>query len=79
MLTYCVYLQIVYYANMLAGSMESNSLREAPIVINNQQDPLENVLGHLYPPTSMKGSKQSQPDDPLGIVLNFCIFQVYIS
>lgn len=51
---------------MLAGTMESNSLREEPIVINNQQDPLENVLGHLYPPTSMKGSKHSQPDDPLG-------------
>lgn len=64
------FMKIVYYANMLAGTMEPNSLREEPIVINNQQDPLENVLGHLYPPTSMKGSKYSQPDDPLAIELD---------
>ncbi|KAJ0179215.1 hypothetical protein K1T71_004927 [Dendrolimus kikuchii] len=63
-------MKIVYYANMLAGDMESNTLREEPIVIPNQQDPLENVLDHLYPPTSMKSSKNSQPDDPLAIELN---------
>ncbi|KAG6448074.1 hypothetical protein O3G_MSEX005305 [Manduca sexta] len=63
-------MKIVYYANMLAGVMESNTLREEPIVIPNQQDPLENVLGHLYPPTSLKNSKNSQPDDPLAIELD---------
>lgn len=46
--------------------MEPNTLREEPIVLANQQDPLDNVLDHLYPPTSMKSSKSSQPDDPLG-------------
>lgn len=60
----------MYYANLLAGVMEPNTLREEHIEITNQQDPLDDVLGHLYPPTSMKGSKNSQPDDPLGIILH---------
>ncbi|XP_063892746.1 ubiquitin-protein ligase E3A [Helicoverpa armigera] len=64
------FMKIVYYANMLAGVMEPNNLREEPIVITSQQDPLENVLGHLYPPTSMKASKNMQPDDPLAIELD---------
>lgn len=51
---------------MLAGVMEPNSLREEPIVIANQLDPLGDALDHLYPLSSMKSSKQSQPDDPLG-------------
>lgn len=63
-------MKIVYYANMLAGVMEPNSCREEPIVIQNQQDPLDDVLGHLYPPTSMKGAKDSQPEDPLAIELD---------
>lgn len=58
--------QIVYYANMLAGVMESNTLREEPVVIASQLDPLGDALDHLYPLSSMKNSKQSQPDDPLG-------------
>lgn len=51
---------------MLAGAMESNTLREEPIVIASQLDPLGDALDHLYPLSSMKSSKQSQPDDPLG-------------
>lgn len=58
--------QIVYYANMLAGVMESNTLREEPVVIASQLDPLGDALDHLYPLSSMKNSKQLQPDDPLG-------------
>lgn len=64
------FMKIVYYANMLAGRMEANNLREEPIVLSNQQDPLENVLGHLYPPSSMKASKNLQPEDPLAIELD---------
>lgn len=63
------FMKIVYYANMLAGSMDSNTLREDSIVIASQQDPFENVLD-LYPPSSMKASKQLQPDDPLAIELD---------
>lgn len=51
---------------MLAGAMESNTLREEPIVIASPLDPLGDALDHLYPLSSMKNSKQSQPDDPLG-------------
>ncbi|XP_026765409.2 ubiquitin-protein ligase E3A [Galleria mellonella] len=61
-------MKIVYYANMLAGVMESNTLREEPIVIANQLDPLGDVIEHLFPP--MKSSKHSQPDDPLAIELD---------
>lgn len=63
-------MKIVYYANMLAGVMESNTLREEAIVIPSQQDPLENVLDHMYLPMSMKSSKNSQPEDPLAIELD---------
>jgi hypothetical protein len=51
---------------MLAGVMEPNTLREEPIVIANQLDPLGDVLDHIYQFSSMKNSKHSQPDDPLG-------------
>ncbi|XP_022814301.1 ubiquitin-protein ligase E3A-like [Spodoptera litura] len=63
------FMKIIYYANILAGSMEPNKLREEPIVIADQQDPFENVL-NLYPPSSMKASNQLQPDDPLAIELD---------
>ncbi|XP_026313806.1 ubiquitin-protein ligase E3A isoform X2 [Hyposmocoma kahamanoa] len=63
-------MKIVYYANMLAGVMESNTLREEPVVIASQLDPLGDALDHLYPLSSMKNSKQSQPDDPLAIELD---------
>lgn len=46
--------------------MEPNTLREEPVVIASQLDPLGDALDHLYPLSSMKNSKQSQPDDPLG-------------
>lgn len=51
---------------MLAGVMEPNTLREEPIVITNQLDPLGDALDHLYPLSSIKNSKQAQQDDPLG-------------
>ncbi|XP_072942235.1 ubiquitin-protein ligase E3A [Epargyreus clarus] len=63
-------MKIVYYANMLAGVMEPNSLREEPIVIANQFDPLGDALDHLYPLSSLKNTKHAQPDDPLAIELN---------
>lgn len=72
--------------------MEPNSLREEPIE-TNQQDPFDNGFGRydLYPPNSMKGSKNSQPDDPLGnrnsyviavlrhIILLLCMLLFYIT
>lgn len=51
---------------MLAGVMEANTLREEPIVIASQLDPLGDALDHLYPLSSIKNSKQAQQDDPLG-------------
>ncbi|XP_026746335.1 ubiquitin-protein ligase E3A [Trichoplusia ni] len=63
------FMKIVYYANMLAGSLEPNSLREEHIVLARAHDPLENVLGHLYPPASVKGNRPAQHDDPLAIEL----------
>ncbi|CAG4940317.1 unnamed protein product [Colias eurytheme] len=63
-------MKIVYYANMLAGVMEPNTLREEPIVIANQLDPLGDALDHLYPLSSMKNSKQAQPEDPLALELD---------
>ncbi|XP_049865182.1 ubiquitin-protein ligase E3A isoform X2 [Pectinophora gossypiella] len=63
-------MKIVYYANMLAGVMEPNTLREEPIVIANQLDPLGDALDHLYPLSSMKKANQTQPDDPLAIELD---------
>ncbi|GBP48230.1 Ubiquitin-protein ligase E3A [Eumeta japonica] len=62
-------MKIVYYANMLAGVMESNTLREEPVVIASQLDPLGDALDHLYPLSSIKNSKQAQPSDPLAIEL----------
>ncbi|XP_041972897.1 ubiquitin-protein ligase E3A isoform X2 [Aricia agestis] len=60
-------MKVIYYANMLAGVMEPNTLREEPVVIPNH-DPLGDALDHLYPP--LKNSKQSQPEDPLAIELD---------
>ncbi|CAK1551648.1 unnamed protein product [Leptosia nina] len=62
-------MKIVYYANMIAGVMEPNTLREEPVVITNQLDPLGDALDHLYPLSSIKNSKHSQPKDPLAIEL----------
>lgn len=50
---------------MLAGVIEPN-LREEPIVLTNQLDPLGDALDHLYPLSSMKSFKGAQQDDPLG-------------
>ncbi|KAM3968245.1 ubiquitin protein ligase E3A [Aphomia sociella] len=61
-------MKIVYYANMLAGVMESNKLREEPIIIANQLDPLGDVIENLFPP--VKNAKYSQHDDPLGVELD---------
>ncbi|XP_028163894.1 ubiquitin-protein ligase E3A [Ostrinia furnacalis] len=63
-------MKILYYANMLAGTMEPNTLREEPIVIASQLDPLGDVLDHIYQFSSLKNSKHSQPDDPLAIELD---------
>ncbi|XP_032511772.2 ubiquitin-protein ligase E3A isoform X1 [Danaus plexippus] len=63
-------MKIVYFANMLAGVMEANTLREEPIVIASQLDPLGDALDHLYPLSSIKNSKQAQQDDPLAIELD---------
>ncbi|VVC87271.1 ubiquitin-protein ligase E3A [Leptidea sinapis] len=63
-------MKIVYYANMLAGVMEPNTLREEAVVIASQLDPLGDALDHLYPLSSMKSSKQPLPEDPLGIELD---------
>ncbi|XP_073962763.1 ubiquitin protein ligase E3A [Choristoneura fumiferana] len=63
-------MKIVYYASMLAGVMEPNTLREEPIVITSQLDPLGDALDHLYPLTSLKNSRQQQPTDPLAIELD---------
>ncbi|CAH0717338.1 unnamed protein product, partial [Brenthis ino] len=63
-------MKIVYYANMLAGAIEPNTLREEPVVIANQLDPLGDALDHLYPLSSIKNSKQAQQDDPLAIELD---------
>ncbi|KAL0839387.1 hypothetical protein ABMA28_016116 [Loxostege sticticalis] len=63
-------MKILYYANMLAGVMEPNTLREEPIVIASQLDPLGDVLDHIYQFSSLKNSKHSQPDDPLAVELD---------
>ncbi|CAG9791844.1 unnamed protein product [Diatraea saccharalis] len=63
-------MKILYYANMLAGIMESNTLREEPVVIPNQIDPLGDVFDRFYQFSSMKNTKNSQPDDPLAIELD---------
>ncbi|XP_047519295.1 ubiquitin-protein ligase E3A [Pieris napi] len=62
-------MKIVYYANMISGIMESNTLREEPVIIMNQLDPLGDALDHLYPLTSIKNLKQAQPEDPLAVEL----------
>lgn len=56
---------------MLAGVIEPN-LREEPIVLTNQLDPLGDALDHLYPLSSMKNFKGTQQDDPLGKGINNC-------
>ncbi|CAH2232624.1 jg6579 [Pararge aegeria aegeria] len=61
---------IVYYANMLAGVMESNTMREEPVVIASQLDPLGDALDHLYPLSSMKNLKHTPYEDPLAIELD---------
>ncbi|XP_063374930.1 ubiquitin-protein ligase E3A [Cydia amplana] len=61
-------MKIVYYANMIGGVMESSSLREEPVSVPQQLDPLGDALDHLYPLTSIK-SKNHQHTDPLGIEL----------
>lgn len=61
-------MKIVYYANMIGGVMESSSLREEPVSVPQQLDPLGDALDHLYPLTSIK-SKTHQHTDPLGIEL----------
>ncbi|XP_039746441.1 ubiquitin-protein ligase E3A isoform X2 [Pararge aegeria] len=63
-------MKIVYYANMLAGVMESNTMREEPVVIASQLDPLGDALDHLYPLSSMKNLKHTPYEDPLAIELD---------
>ncbi|XP_034825167.1 ubiquitin-protein ligase E3A isoform X1 [Maniola hyperantus] len=63
-------MKIVYYANMLAGVMEPSTLREEPVVITSQLDPLGDALDHLYPLSSLKNSKQIPYEDPLAIELD---------
>ncbi|KAJ2950776.1 hypothetical protein O0L34_g9041 [Tuta absoluta] len=59
-------IKIVYYANMLAGVMEPNTLREEPVVLASQLDPLGDALDHLYPLSSMKKTNHEVAEDPLG-------------
>lgn len=66
-------LKVLYYASILAGVLDSNTLHEEPIVIAHQHDPLESVLGHLYPPSSMKGARNSQLNDPLAVELGVSV------
>ncbi|XP_045459726.1 ubiquitin-protein ligase E3A [Melitaea cinxia] len=68
-------MKIVYYANMLAGVIEPN-LREEPIVLTNQLDPLGDALDHLYPLSSMKNFKGTQQDDPLATELDINVLDV---
>lgn len=56
---------------MLAGVVEQNTKHEEPVVIASQLDPLGDALYDLLPLSSMKSSKQSQPDDPLGKLYRF--------
>lgn len=46
--------------------MEPNTLREEPVVIASQLDPLGDALDHLYPLSSLKNTKQKPYEDPLG-------------
>ncbi|XP_052738018.1 ubiquitin-protein ligase E3A isoform X2 [Bicyclus anynana] len=62
-------MKILYYANMLAGVMEPSTLREEPVVIASQLDPLGDALDHLYPLSSIKNLKQAPYEDPLAIEL----------
>jgi len=55
---------------MLAGVMESNTLREEEINLPRQLDPFEDSLDHLNTYSTSKMSKQAQVDDPLGLALN---------
>ncbi|CAH2091795.1 unnamed protein product [Euphydryas editha] len=68
-------MKILYYANMLAGVIEPN-LREEPIVLTNQLDPLGDALDHLYPLSSMKTFKGTQPEDPLATELDVNLLDV---
>ncbi|XP_026491337.2 ubiquitin-protein ligase E3A [Vanessa tameamea] len=69
-------MKIVYYANMLAGVMEPSSLREEPVVIASQLDPLGDALDHLYPLSSIKSFKEAQQEDPLAIELDVNVLDV---
>lgn len=64
-----VYLQVLYYANLMAGVMESSELREEEITVPGQLDPLGDALDHLNPYSSSKQTKQAQADDLLAIKL----------
>ncbi|XP_077293912.1 ubiquitin protein ligase E3A isoform X2 [Arctopsyche grandis] len=64
------FMKIVYYANLLAGVMEPNTLREEEISLPQQLDSLEEALDQISHFGSSKMAKQAQLDDPLGLVLN---------
>lgn len=66
-------MRVVFYANILAGSVESNTLREEPIILTNQFDPLGDALDHLNPFITIKHSKQSQQRDELAAELDLNI------
>lgn len=61
-------LKILYYANILAGEMDQNRLREEPVQISHN-DPLGDAFDHLYP-IANKHSKLAEIQDPLAVELD---------